>query len=104
MRYIVWEDNDFRAEIEVINRQPFMHLEVFNWSKSVAIKMYEQFELAQKLLYIGGARQLFSLIPKSEAKIIKFNRMYGMRFLKEHGDHIIMGCTLHAPEQSQVKD
>ena len=100
MRYIIWDSEDFKFEVEVKDRQPFLHLQVYKWGLDVARFMLKLIESAKAMLYIGGARAVYTVIPKSDDKAIRFNKLYGMMILTELEDTVLMGCKLNEPEKS----
>lgn len=100
MKYTIWDSEDFKFKVEIIQKQPFLHLEVTKWGLDQAKLLDKLFDSAKALLYLGGARQVFSILSKKEEQIIRFNKMYGMKYIKDIGkEHILMGCNLHEPQK-----
>lgn len=99
MKYIIWESKDFKFEIEIRHKIPFLHIQIFTWNMEIARLLMKLVDSAKAMLYIGGARVAYTLIPKTDEKAIRFNKMYGLRVIKELEKDVLMGCKLFEPDK-----
>lgn len=89
------EDIKIRADfghirVEFYKGVPFIHVHIHTWSKSNArkCKAYEQVLIT--LLKIMGFKKMFSLIPKDDPFILKWNLKWGMKQVKEFENDYMM--------------
>jgi len=76
--------SDFgHIKVEFFKGIPFIHVYVHTWSKSNARKCKAYEQVLVTLLKTMGFKKMFSLIPKNDPFILKWNLKWGMKQIKE---------------------
>lgn len=98
MKYRIWEDDYGVLDVEVHQRQAFIHCEVKRWSRASVRHMDRVFVAVTECLWLGGAREAFALSP--DEKAFKFARMFGFKRTGiAHDGRIISTYRIPAPMQ-----
>jgi len=82
------EDIKIRADfghirVEFFKGVPFIHVHINEWTKSNARKCKAYEAVLINLLKLMGFKKMFSLIPKDDPFILKWNLKWGMKIHKE---------------------
>ncbi len=86
---LVFQTEDMKVEVEWFDNKPFIHCEVYNWSSSVYRKHIHYWNEFISILKQNGIQNYYSLLPKNN-KILKFNKMMGLKIHKELENHYLM--------------
>ncbi len=62
---------------------PFIHVNIVEWNKTNARKCKAYEAVLINLLKLMGFKKMFSLIPKDNPFILKWNLKWGMKLYKE---------------------
>jgi len=76
--------------VEFFKGVPFIHVHVSEWTKSNARKCKAYEAVLVNLLKLLGFKKMFSLIPKDDPFILKWNLKWGMKPHKEFDTTIMM--------------
>lgn len=71
-RITIYEDDDFRIQMDLISGQPFMHVDAYNYNKSVKKKMLSVWKDIQEEVWNNGWDFIFSYNTNA-----KFARLFG---------------------------
>lgn len=93
------EDIKIRADfgsirVEFFKGQPFIHVNILEWNKQNARKCKAYEAVLVNLLKLMGFKKMFSVIPKQDVMIVKWNKKWGMQILKELTDSYLMERNL----------
>ena len=103
MRYRVYYDDDGQVDIEVVNKQPFIHVSFTRWSSRVARKAVAIQDCIETLLRMGGARVVLAEFRPDQILGIKFAKRFGFKHLQTlSNEHLIMGKRLDEPMRIEV--
>ena len=78
-------NDDGRLCIQWVDGLPFIHLQLYNWSKSAYKKYKSIWNELLKNLSIKGVPCVFVIIPDNDDKLYHFEQMFGFEEA-EHGD------------------
>ena len=89
------EDIKIRADfghirVEFYKGVPFIHVHIHEWTKSNARKCKAYEAVLINLLKLMGFKKMFSLIPKDDPFILKWNLKWGMKQVKDLNDNYLM--------------
>lgn len=91
----IYEDEDYRLRVEMFQDQvPFLHFDVWNFSLSVYKKMWEQWPTFLDSMKELGFSEVFSLIPKDDEEVLKFQTMFGLEPKYEVNEHVVHSLEL----------
>lgn len=79
-------------EYELVENDVFIHLEVYKWSLSY-YKLYK--DIWAKFLArlkSEGVESVYCLVPSSDKKIIKFEKMFGFTEVTKVKEALLMEC------------
>jgi len=89
------EDIKIRADfghirVEFFKGTPFIHVHIHEWNKSNARKCKAFEAVLVNLLKLMGFKKMFSIIPKNDPFILKWNLKWGMTQIRELENDYIM--------------
>lgn len=90
-RILLAYDEMARLEVEINTDTLLLHLTVTNnnWSKSKFKEWLSDWEEIKELLRQKGYNEIYTLIPKDDVMINKFQRMFGFKPLLTFSDAIL---------------
>lgn len=81
MKYVMIDDEYIKFSVEYIEEQPFLHLELHQWSKSLYKVYLEMFDEIKQILKDMGYDAVWVLIPDDDNKLLKFEKMFGFNVM-----------------------
>lgn len=77
--WVLRHDDDALYQAQIVGGHVFMHTEIYNWSVS-KFKEYKQCWKATLEEFADmGIEAVFVLIPDNDKKLLKFEKMFGLR-------------------------
>ena len=77
-RVIIYEDEDFRVQGEVMEDHLYLHVDAYNYSKLVKKKMFGVWDDIQQEVWLNGWDRIFSYNTNE-----KFAKMFGWKLVNK---------------------
>jgi len=90
MRDLVFETENYKLETEWFENKPFLHCEVYKWNISIYKKLVKDWNGFLSILKDNQINEWYSIIPKGDSKLLKFQKLFGLQILKETETHYLM--------------
>lgn len=78
-----------RVQITDNWKVPHLHVELVDWSPSIAKECKEILKDVKRFLWNQGYKQVVSVIPDNDPKLYKFQTFFGMKELKRRDGLIL---------------
>lgn len=90
MRDIVFETENYKLEVEWFKNKPFLHCDVYMWNISIYRKFVKDWNNFLLILKENGINEWYSVIPKGDSKLLKFQKLFGLQILNEFETYYLM--------------
>jgi len=89
-RWALLDTEEAKFEVEVIDGKAFIHLLLHKWSHSIFKKYREVFKGMEPLLKQRGFNEVYVAIPDDDAKLLRFERMFGFNVIEHKAGHYLL--------------
>ena len=85
-KHTLIDNEEGLLEIEMIEGNPFLHLQLYKWSASYYRKYKELLAGVKLHLRSKGLSHIYVAIPSDDPKLLRFEIMFGFKLYKRAGD------------------
>ena len=87
---LAFETEDMKVEVEWFDNKPFIHCQAYNWSISIYRKHLPLWHYFLTILRENNINNYYSFISKGDNKLLKFQKLMGLKIHKEFETHYLM--------------